>query len=236
MQGVKMSEKSAYAVGEVAQKRGITLTAHAPYFVNLNAKEPEKVAASKQRLLHTARICALFGGKSIVFHPAFYLNQPTAQVYETVKRNLGEVVAELRAHGNRVWVRPEVMGKGSQFGTLDELLRLSTELEGVAPCVDFAHWHARNGGFNSYDEFLSILDQIEAKLGREGLDNIMIHVSGIEYGRGGERKHLNFEGSDFQYQEFIRALKERQVQGLVVCESPNREEDALLLQQAYLAL
>ena len=80
------------------------------------------------------------------------------------------------------------------------------------------------------------MDQIEAKLGRKDLDDIMIHVSGIEYGKGGERRHLNFKESDFQYQEFVRALKERRVQGLVICESPNREEDALLLQQAYLAL
>lgn len=236
VQGVKMSEKSAYAVGEVARRRGITLTAHAPYFVNLNAREPEKVAASKQRVLHTARICSLFGGESIVFHPAFYLGQPPAQVYEAVRRNLGEIVSELRAHGNGVWVRPEVMGKGSQFGTLDELLRLSNELERVAPCVDFAHWHARAGPFHSYDQFVSVLDHIEAKLGRKGLDDIMIHVSGIEYGEKGERRHLNFKESDFRYLEFVRALKERLVQGLVICESPNREEDALLLQQAYRAL
>lgn len=236
VQGVKMSEKSAYAVGEVGQRMGIKLTAHAPYFVNLNAQEQEKVVASKQRLLHTARICSLFGGQSIVFHPAFYLNRPPDEVYQTVKRNLEQVVTELRARGNQVWVRPELMGKGTQFGTLDELLRLSVELERVAPCIDFAHWHARTGRFNSYDEFIDILDQIEAQLGRNGLDDMLIHVSGIDYGKGGEKKHLNLKDSDLQYLELLKALKDREAQGLLICESPNREQDALLLQQTYHAL
>lgn len=236
VQGVKMSKESAYSVGEVAQKRGIRLTAHAPYFVNLNAQEREKVVASKGRLLHTARICSLFGGESIVFHPAFYLNRPQGEVYETVKGHLEQMVKELRAQGNRVWVRPEVMGKGTQFGTLDEILRLSAELEGVAPCIDFAHWHARTGKFNSYDEFINILNQVEGRLGRRGLDDMLIHVSGIDYGKQGEKKHLNLRESDFQYVELLRALKDREAQGSVICESPNREQDALLLQQAYMAL
>ena len=236
VQGVKMSEKSAYSVGEVAQKRGIKLTAHAPYFVNLNAQEREKVVASKGRLLQTAHICSLFGGQSIVFHPAFYLNRPQGEVYETVKMHLEQLVKKLRAQGNRVWVRPEVMGKGTQFGTLDELLRLSAELEGVAPCIDFAHWHARTGRFNSYDEFTKVLDQVEGKLGRKGLDDMLIHISGIDYGKQGEKKHLNLRESDFQYEELLKALKDREVQGSVICESPNREQDALLLQQSYKAL
>lgn len=236
VQGVKMSKESAYYVGEVAQKRGIKLTAHAPYFVNLNAREREKVVASKGRLLHTARICSLFGGESIVFHPAFYLNRPQGEVYETVKGHLEQMVKELRAQGNRVWVRPEVMGKGTQFGTLDEILRLSAELEGIAPCIDFAHWHARTGKFNSYDEFINILDQVEGRLGRKGLDDMHIHVSGIDYGKQGEKKHLNLRESDFQYVELLKALKDREAQGLIICESPNREQDALLLQQTYKAL
>jgi deoxyribonuclease-4 len=236
VQGVRMSEKSAYSVGAVAQRTGIKLTAHAPYFVNLNAQEREKVVASKQRLLQTARICSLFGGQSIVFHPAFYLNRPQDEVYETVKTNLEQVVTELRTQGNQVRVRPELMGKGTQFGTLNEILRLSVDLEGVAPCIDFAHCHARAGRFNSYHEFINILDQIEAKLGRKGLDDMLIHISGIDYGKGGEKKHLNLKDSDFQYLELLKALNDRNAQGLVVCESPNREQDALLLQQTYSAL
>ena len=38
------------------------------------------------------------------------------------------------------------------------------------------------------------------------------------------------EESDFIYVDFIRALKDYDVKGIVICESPNLEDDALLLQ------
>ncbi|MFB0559150.1 MAG: TIM barrel protein [Dehalococcoidales bacterium] len=236
VQGVKMGEAGARLVAETAVREGVKLSAHAPYYINLNAREPEKIRASQGRILQTARIAAICGAESIVFHTAFYLGDPPQKAYKTVKKYLEEVMGQLKRENNRVWVRPEVMGKVSQFGTLEELLNLSTELERVAPCVDFTHWHARTGIFNSYQEFTSILLQIKERLGRAALDNMHIHVSGIAYNKQGETKHLNLKESDFQYIDFVKALKDYDIKGLVICESPNLEEDALLLQATYDAL
>ncbi|HJX69999.1 MAG TPA: TIM barrel protein [Dehalococcoidia bacterium] len=234
VQGVRMSQTTARSVGEVAARRGVVLTAHGPYFVNLNAVEPEKISASKERILQTARIAALFGARSITFHAAFYLKSSPAETYAAVKRHLEEVLSILRREGNKVMVCPEVTGKPSQFGTLEELLQLSTELEGIAPCIDFSHWHARTGKANSYQEFIAILDQVEAKLGRQALDNMHIHLSGVAYGGKGEIKHLMLPDSDFQYIELLQALKERKVKGVFISESvPYMERDALLLQRTY---
>ena len=233
VQGVKMSRETALTVAEIASKKKIALTAHSPYFINLNAREPEKLKASQERVFQTARIAALCGATSIVFHAAFYLNDSPSKVYEQVKKQLQQITSQLRAEGNRVWIRPEVTGKTSQFGTLEEVLELSAEIDGVAPCIDFAHWYARTGKFNSYDEFTFTLKQVESKLGRQALDNMHIHVSGIAYGKSGETKHLNLRESDFNYVEFIHALSDYNVKGLVINESPNLEEDTLLLEQTY---
>jgi deoxyribonuclease-4 len=237
VQGVKMSPQVAISVGELAARKKIVLTAHGPYFINLNAAEPEKVHMSKERILQTAHIAALFGAKSITFHAAFYLKSTPTETYAVVKKHLQEVVNTLRREGNKVTISPEVTGKPSQFGTLEEILQLSSEIEGVAPCLDFSHWHARTGKANSYQEFLDILDQVERKLGRQALDNMHMHLSGIAYGKKGEIKHLMLPDSDFQYAELLKALKERKAKGVIICESmPYLENDALLLQQTYRAL
>ena len=233
VQGVRMSEASAHLVATTATRTGIKLSAHAPYFINFNAHELEKIKASQERLRQTARIAWLCGAESIVFHAAFYLGDPPEKVYDTVKKHLGETLTQLKEENNRVWVRPETMGKPSQFGTIAEILNLCTEVDGLGICIDFAHWHARTGEFNSYREFASILLQIKEKLGRAALDNMHIHVSGIAYGRKGEIKHLNLKESDFQYAELLKALKDYDIKGIVICESPNLEEDALLLQATY---
>jgi deoxyribonuclease-4 len=236
VQGVRMSPQVAVSVGELAATKKVALTAHGPYFINLNAVEPQKVHMSKERILQTARIAGLFGARSITFHAAFYLKNTPAETYAMVKRHLQEVVNTLRKEGNKVTISPEVTGKPSQFGTLEEILQLSSEIEGVAPCIDFSHWHARTGKANSHQEFLGILDQVERKLGRQALDNMHIHLAGIAYGKKGEIKHLMLLDSDLQYTELLKALKERKAKGVIICESvPDLEKDALLLQQTYQA-
>jgi len=236
VRGVHMGEAVAQEVAETAARSGIRLTAHAPYYINLNAREPDKVRASQERILKTARVGAMCGAVSVVFHAAFYMGDPPEQVYETVKKNLAEVLDELDAEGNRLWIRPEVMGKPSQFGDLEEILNLSVELERVAPCIDFAHYHARTGRYNSYGEFSAILSRIEERLGRAALDDMHIHAAGIAYGDKGERKHLDLEESDLAYGELMKALRDHDVKGVLVCESPNLEGDALLLQETYRGL
>jgi len=233
VQGVRMGEKLAVEVGDTAFRLGIKLTAHAPYFINLNSHEPEKVRASQNRLLQTARIASICKAESIIFHAAFYLGDPPEDTYNTVKKHLEEILQELKELGIRIWIRPEIMGKSTQFGTMEEILKLSNELEGIAPGIDFTHLHARNGKFNSYPEFASILEQIQKNLGSAALDNMHIHVSGIAYSSKGEKNHLNLEESDFRFTELLKALKDYEAKGVVICESPNLEEDALLLQKTY---
>ncbi len=233
VQGVKMTETSAVDVGKIAKGKKIVLSAHAPYYINLNSGAPERIEASKKHILQTARVAAAAGAISIVFHPAFYMNMPPEAVYETVKKNLSDVMEVLKRERISLWVRPEVTGKASQFGSLEELIRLSNEVEGVLPCIDFAHLHARFGKTNTYYEFIGILEQVRKAFGRRAIENMHIHVSGISYTKQGERAHLDLRQSDFNYSDFIRALADKEVRGIVICESPNREDDALLLQETY---
>jgi deoxyribonuclease-4 len=231
--GVNMGEENALLIRETAVRTGVKLTAHAPYYINFNAHEPEKIRASQRRLLQTARIASLCGAESIALHTAFYLGDTPEKTYVTAKKYLDETLSQLKEENNLVWIRPEVMGKGTQFGTIEEVLTLSRELEKVAPCIDFAHWHARTGRFNSYIEFASVLEQLIEQGGRVMLDNMHIHLSGIAYSEKGERKHLNLVDSDLHYDELLQALKNYEARGLVICESPNLEEDAQTLQAVY---
>jgi deoxyribonuclease-4 len=230
---VVMGEKSAAEVRQTAEECNVRLSVHAPYYVNLNSPEADKVQASRQRILEAARVGWLCGAQSVVFHAAFYHDDRPEIVYKRIKEHLGELIEELRAEGNGTTLRPETTGKASQFGSLEELLMLSQEVEGVMPCVDFAHLHARTGVNNSYEEFAAILELIKAALGRAGLEDMHIHMSGIAYGPGGEKEHLDLADADLRYIELLQALLDFEVSGLVICESPNLEEDALIMQRTY---
>jgi deoxyribonuclease-4 len=234
--GANMNQTMARKVGETAKALNIKLSAHGPYYINLNAHEEEKLIASKKRLIQTARIASTIGAQGIVFHPAFYLKDPPDEVYAKVKIGLEDTIKSMKDEGVQVTLRAETTGKASQFGSLEEVLRLSAEIDSVAPCIDFAHLHAREGKSNSYEEFASILKQIEDKLGRNALNDMHIHLSGIKYSAKGELSHLNLSESDMNYIELFKAWKEFDIKGLVICECPSLEADALIMQKAYNSL
>ena len=230
VRGVRMSPQLAGEVKEVAIKEDVFLTAHAPYYINLNSSEKEKYEASIKRIKDTARIAYLAGGYSIVFHAAYYMASPHNEVYYRVLEGVKRVIRELLDEGIDIWVRPETMGKPTQFAGLDELIKLSQEVENVLPCVDFAHLHARsNGKYNTYEEFSNVLESIENGLGREALDNMHIHFSGIVYNEKGEKNHIPLQESDFDYEDLAKAWKDYKIKGVAISESPNIEGDALLM-------
>jgi len=231
---VNITREKAPEIRNTAEESNIVLTCHAPYFINLNSLEKAKIKASIDRILNSARILHLCGGYSVAFHAGFYMGQEPKKVYDAIKHNMKEIISALKHEGNNIWIRPETTGKETQFGNVDEILQLSQELDNVMPCIDFAHFHARtNGKYNTYPEFTSILEKIEKTLGKKGLENMHIHITGIAYGPKGEKNHLNLEESDLKYKELLKALKDFKVKGVVVCESPNIEGDALMMKKAY---
>lgn len=234
---ISLTEQSAREIASVARSLDVALTVHAPYYVNLASPDKSKAEASAQRVYQSAVIGYAAGAWSVCFHAAYYMGKSSEEVYLIVKETLKSIITKLQDESTEIWLRPEITGSPAEFGTLDELLRLSSELEMVMPVIDFAHLHARsNGAFNSYEEFSNVLSAIEDALGRDALDNLHIHVSGIEYGEKGEIRHLNLRESDFRYDDLVRALKDFGVKGVLISESPNLEEDALLLKKLYESL
>ncbi|MBW7996108.1 MAG: TIM barrel protein [Candidatus Glassbacteria bacterium] len=233
--GVRTGEEKCRLYGETARKLGVALTCHGPYYINLNSAEPEKKEASIKRVLNTARAAHWMGAESFTFHAAFFMKQDPEQVYGVVRRAVEGILEEMAREGiDSAKLSPELTGKATQWGSLEELIRICRDLDGVHPCIDFAHNHARSGGEeNSYEEFCATLEAISSGLGREYLDRLHIHVSGIEYSAKGERRHLVLTESDLKYKELLQALKEFGVGGTVVCESPNLEQDAALMKAAY---
>lgn len=235
--GVRMSDETRQFLNKTAKEKNLVLTAHGPFYINLNSREEEKVEASVNRIIDTAATANDFGGYSITYHAAFYMGKDKEVVYEQVHRQTEKIVKILNDNNLKMWIRPETTGKATQWGDYEEIIRLSKDFEQVLPCIDFSHIHARTGGeYNTYDEFCKILDRIGTELGDFALNNFHAHLAGIEYTSKGERRHLIFEESDMNYKDLLKALKVFGVKGALVCESPNIETDAKILKDYYMSL
>ena len=233
--GVRMSDSNRDFVKEMS--KDFVITAHGPYYINLNSQEEEKIDASLQRIIDTAYVAKQAGAFSITYHAAFYMGKDKETVYNQVKTQTRRILDVLENENIDVWIRPETTGKATQWGDLDEIIKLSKDFEQVLPCVDFSHLHARSvGEYNTYDEFSKILEKIGTEIGQYALENFHGHLAGIEYTSKGEKQHLNLENSDMNYKDLIKAMKKFGVKGALVCESPNIEDDCKLLKDYYMSL
>lgn len=233
VQGVKMGLDTAAKVREAARAADVRLSVHAPYFINLNSADPGKRLASQERLLKTARVGEACGAASVVFHAAFYGADAPEKAYEEVKAEMRTVMSIVRAERLSIALRVETMGKRSQFGSLDEVLGLCREVDGLKPCLDFSHLYAREGKINGYDEFHRVWAKVARKLGPRALRDVHVHIAGIQYGDKGEIRHLNLEETEFRTEEWLQVLRDLGVEGTIICESPNLEGDAVLLKKLY---
>ncbi|MFZ5922512.1 MAG: TIM barrel protein [Chloroflexota bacterium] len=234
VRSVRVSEETCAAIKAAAAGQGVSLSVHAPYFINLNADE-EEWPKSRQRLMDAAHYGNLAGATDIIFHPGSYFEADPAEVLKTAIPRLGGCVDELRAAGNPVILRPETMGKSAMLGSLEDTLEMGKAIPGVEPCLDFAHLHARpgDGTVNTYEEWAHYLEMYSQALGKDSLKRLHIHLSGIEYGPKGEKNHLKLEEADLDLPALFRALKDFGCAGRILCESPIMEEDALNMLKSW---
>jgi len=228
--GVKMGDETAEKVKITQERQKIALSVHAPYYINLNSLEEDKRKSSIERVVQSAIVGKKCGADRVTFHPAFYHDMSSKECSYNVKKEL-ETLLSLCPKEIRIDL--ETTGKLSAFGTVEEILLLCEELPGLSLCVDFAHVYSRSlGETNGYKAFSEIIENIEKHLPGYS-KNVHFHVSGINFGKKGELNHLPLEESGFNWKDLMKVFRDYHLAGLVICESPILEKDALLMQNYY---
>jgi len=234
VQSVRVTETTCAAIKAAGEANGVSISVHAPYFINLNATD-EEWPKSRKRLMDAAHYGFLAGATDIIFHPGSYFGNDPGEVLKVAIPRLKGCVVELKSNGDEVTLRPETMGKSAMLGSFEDALAMSAAMDGVHPCLDFAHLHARpgDGTMNTFDEWSRLLEAYKRELGANSLKRLHIHLSGIEYGPKGEKNHLSLAEADLDLKSLFRALKEYKCAGRILCESPIMEEDALNMKKAW---
>jgi deoxyribonuclease-4 len=222
VRGVRMPPKQAEDVGREARRLGVRLSVHAPYFINLSSDESDKVEASKQRIIDSAHRAYLLGADAVAIHLGYYGKLGEQEAYTRIRDSLLDVRDRLRSMGvTGVTLGGETMAKRTQFGTLEELIELSRDVDIVKPYIDWAHLFARNGGQIDYS---SVLD----KLKQAGITHVNSHFEGLKK-RGGSYVdvHDTVDVDAPPFRPLAETIIKRGVDITLICESPYLEDDAL---------
>jgi deoxyribonuclease-4 len=245
-QGVRVSEKTAGAIGANLRQNGMSVSLHAPYYISLSSLEPEKRDNSVNYILQSAKAVKAMGGTRIVIHPGSCAKMTREEALALAIATMKSAREALIDRGFAdVVCCIETMGKFNQLGTLDEVIGICKTDESFLPCIDFGHLNARTvGGIKTKEDYRDILLKIKNELGEFALKHFHAHFSKIMYTeKGGEKKHLTFEADDNgerfgpQFEPLMELLHEYDCSPIVVCESDGTQaEDAQSMKRYFSTL
>ena len=188
--GLRTKEDKAHEIGELAKETGITMSLHAAYYISLASKTPRIRESSKDRLVKALRFAPLMNVKRIVFHPGYLGGLSKDAAHAVIRDALRNVWEKAPNNRKGVFLAPEIAGKLSAYGSVDQIIKLCQDVEDCIPTIDWAHLYARSHGeVNDKQKYLEILTRFENELGELFVNNMHFHVSGITFTEKGEAAH-----------------------------------------------
>jgi deoxyribonuclease-4 len=219
--GFWMDWDYARRLGQGAREAGVALSVHAPIPAFLGHRDRgRKYRMAVGMLDHSAGIARECGAELVVFHPGFLLGRDAGEATAAVVEQLRELRERLEGKRRDVPFGVEVMGRAREFGTLDDVIAISSQLPWVRPVIDFAHLHAvTDGGFTEPDAFAAALSAADAII--EPGAPFHIHFSDISYANRNEKSHLPYGQGTLRAEPLAEALARFARPATVIGESPD---------------
>ena len=236
--GVRLGEATAKKIAEEAEKHGVTLSVHAPYFINLASDDEEKFAKNAQYFRESAAAAKHLGATRVVFHPGACAKLDRALAFSWTKDSLARIMQVMDDEGfGDITFCPETMGKINQIADLPEVIELCNIDERILPTIDFGHLHTRGiGALNTTEDFRAVLTALIDGIGHERTAKMHVHFSKIEYTGAGEKAHRTFadEGYGPDFALLAPLLHEYKLEPTIICESKGTMAmDAVAMMNMY---
>ena len=239
--GVTIREETARTIGEHAKAHLVSLSIHAPYYINLSTTDDTIAGNTRNHILKSLRVAQWMGADRVAFHIGGPGKQSREIGLERAKILFSSIMEDAEKEGlTGIYLAPETMGKQNQLGNLDEVIDFCKISERLIPTIDFGHLHTASlGGYQTKEEFAAVFDKIAAELGEHIARIVHVHFSKIEFTKAGEKRHRTFaeEGYGPPHEPFLEVIAERGYSPRVICESAGTQaSDAKIMQDLYLSL
>ena len=235
----QIKREDAEKLGFRARENDVWLSLHGSYFINL-CGEKKIVEASKKRLIACATAAEWMGAHVVVFHAGFYGKKPHELVLRSCLEALRDMAQSLKSLGiKNTRIGPETMGKPSQLGSLDEVLRIYQEVEQTQLVIDWSHLHARDmGRFRTVADFRTVVETVEHRLGIEAARDMHCHFTKIEFTDKGERRHHTLEEERYgpSFDMLAKIIAEFKLRPIIISESPLLDIDAIKMRNTLQSL
>jgi len=232
VRGVRMSERMASEMQRIVNENKVVISCHAPYYLNCN--NPDKYSITKRHLLDCLRVNEHLRFNRVVFHVGYLMGLEREVGLKNSIKTIGRIIEKARSEGLKDFtLGPELAGKKSQIGSVNELIQICKEFKECKPVIDWGHLHAfTNGGLKAREDFLAPIELIETELGKKYVKGLHCHFSENQYTDKGEWKHQPLGtkwGPDFKI--LAELIKEKGYEFTIISETPFIEADALKMKK-----
>ncbi len=236
--GVRITRETAEKIGQAFREQQVGISVHAPYYINFAGEDAEKLRATFDHLFASLDAVKYFGGTRAVFHPGSPLKSERKDAMARLMRAINLFMQEFYDTGYEdLFICAETMGKINQLGDLDEVIDIVNVADNILPCVDFGHLNARTyGSLKTKDDYKRVIDALIDGVGEKKVKNMHVHFSKIEYGKGGEIRHLTFADNVYgpEFEPLAEVFADYRLEPWVLSESAGTQSiDAKTMKNLY---
>ena len=237
--GVRISDEKAKKMKEAAEKYGISLSVHSPYYISLSTQDEDKQKATIKYIIDTMIAAKKMGATRVVVHAGALLGLDREFAVESSCRLLKRAKQEADKLGLQdIHICPETMGKINQLGDSKEIIKMCKVDESFIPTIDFGHLYCRSlGTIVTMADWEKELKMYIDELGYERMKHFHSHFSKMEYTQnGGEKRHVTFDNEECgpNFKDIAKILKKLKLEPTIICESAGTQsKDSLTMKNIY---
>ncbi len=220
-QAKDISEEDIKAFLELAKENNFAkIVAHAPYTLNLSAKDESKREFARNTMKDDLRRMEYVPGNYYNFHPGNHMEQGVEKGIELISEILNEIMT---ADQTTMVLLETMAGKGTEIGrTFSELKAIYDKVnlkEKIGVCLDTCHIY--DGGYDVVNNLDSVLEEFDSVIGLDKLKAIHLNDSKNPFESHKDRHEKIGEGS-IGFEAMTRIINHPKLKNLpFLLETPN---------------
>jgi len=223
--GVTDSYGELSAIGKMAKRLDVNVSIHTPYYMDLGSNDDltEKCLDS---IRHAGLILDALDGDVVVTHLGLYGGNDEGAVDDNIRSNVAMLMDWWKDAGLRPKLGLEITGWQGVFGSLEQILSMCDEIDGVVPVINFPHYHSRTGGsLMDSSDFKTLLEAVEPYCGK----HMHSLFAGVERSGDNEKRLTPIKRGDLKFEPLAEALADLKPDITIISSSPLLEHDAMYM-------
>ena len=213
-------------IGHMAERLDVNLSIHTPYYMDLGGDD-DLTYSCMDSIRYAGLIMNALDGDIVVTSLGIYEEGRDRDVVdENIYNNIGAIVDWWKGCGLKPRLGIEITGQEDVFGSLEQVLNICDDIDGLTPVINFSHHHSRtNGSLLEADDFLDLMEQVAPHC----KGNLHTAFAGVEYADGNEKRLTPIKKGDLKFEPLAEALSEMKPDCTIISTSPLLEHDAMYM-------